>query len=96
MKIRDLLSIFQKIEDKRKGSLFKGNIGHVTGQRSASTRKNFVKKRTEIHFSIFIENRNWDWNFVFQFDNVKMKNEKNSKFHFILKRKSNVPFDPRI
>ena len=27
---------------------------------------------------------------------MKTKNEKNSKFYFILKRKSNVPFDPRI
>ena len=93
MKIRDLLSIFQKIEDKRKGSLFKGNIGHVTGQRSASTRKNFVKKRTEIHFSIFIENRNWDWNFVFQFDN---ENEKRKKFKvpFHFKTKIEGPFRP--
>ena len=56
-------------------------------------RKKFVKKRTEIHFSIFIENRNWDLKFVFQFDN---ENEKNSNFYFILKQKSNDPFDPRI
>ena len=50
-------------------------------------RKNFVKKRTEIHFSIFIENRNWDLTFVFQFDNEIEKRKK---------QKSNVPFDPRI
>ena len=56
-------------------------------------RKKFVKKRTEIHFSIFIENRNWDLKLVFQFDN---ENEKNSNFYFILKQKLNDPFDPRI
>ena len=34
----------------------KGSLGDVTDER-----KDFVKKRTEeIHFSIFIENRNWD------------------------------------
>ena len=27
---------------------------------------------------------------------MKTKNEKNSNFYFILKQKSNVPFDPRI
>ena len=27
---------------------------------------------------------------------MKTKNEKNSKFNFILKQKSNVPFDPLI
>ena len=58
--------------------------------------KNFVKKRTEIYFSIFIENRNWDLKFTFRFVNENKKNEKNSKFYFILKRKWNVPFDPRI
>ena len=52
-------------------------------------RKDFVKKRTEVHFSIFIENRNWDLKFVFRFDN---ENEKRKKFQILL----NVPFDPRI
>ena len=59
-------------------------------------RKNFINKRTEISFSIFIENRNWDLKFIFQFDNENEKRKKNSKFSFILKQKSNVPFDPRI
>ena len=27
---------------------------------------------------------------------MKTKNKKNSNFYFILKQKSNVPFDPRI
>ena len=58
-------------------------------------RKNFVKKRTEIYFSIFIENQNYDLKFVFQFDNENEK-QKNSNFYFILKQKSNVPFDPQI
>ena len=44
-------------------------------------RKNFVKKRTEIHFSIFIENRNWDLTFVFQFDN---EIEKRKKLKFLI------------
>ena len=52
-------------------------------------REDFVKKRTEVHFSIFIENRNWDLKFVFRFDN---ENEKRKKFQILL----NVPFDPRI
>ena len=54
-----------------------------------------VKKGTEVHFSIFIENRNWDLKFVFQFDNENEKRKK-SKLYFILKQKSNVSFDPRI
>ena len=58
-------------------------------------RKDSVKKRTEVHFSIFIENRNWDLKFVFRFDNENEKRKK-SKLYFILKQKSNVPFDPRI
>ena len=32
-------------------------------------RKDSVEKRTEVHFSIFIENRNWDLKLVFRFDN---------------------------
>ena len=34
-------------------------------------------KRTEIHFSIFIENRNWDLKLVFRFDNENKKRNKN-------------------
>ena len=48
-------------------------------------RKDFVKKRTEVHFSIFIENRNWDLKFVFRFDNENEKRKK-SKLYFILKK----------
>ena len=40
-------------------------------------RKTFVKKRTEIHFSMFIESQNWDLKFVFQFDNENEKRKKN-------------------
>ena len=54
-----------------------------------------MNKGTEVHFSIFIENRNWDLKFVFQFDNENEKRKK-SKLYFILKQKSNVPFDPQI
>ena len=40
-------------------------------------RKNdFVKKRAEVHFPIFIENRNWDLKFVFRFDNENEKRKK--------------------
>ena len=59
-------------------------------------REDFVKKRTEVPFSIFIENRNWDLKFVFRFDNENEKRKKKTKLYFILKQKSNVPFDPRI
>ena len=67
----------------------------MTDQRSVWAQKKFRKKRTEIYFSIFIENRNWGLKFVFQFDNENEK-RKNSNLYFILKQKSNVPFDPRI
>ena len=50
-----------------------GSLGDVTDQRSVWAQKNFLKKRTEIHFSIFIENRNWELKFVFQFDNENEK-----------------------
>ena len=61
-------------------------------------RKDFVKKRTEIHFSIFIEHRNSDLKFVFRFDNEneKRKKKKKLKLYFILKQKPNAPFDQRI
>ena len=55
--------------------------------------KNFVKKRTEIHFSIFIENRNWNLKFVFRFHN---ENEKRKKFKilFHFKMKIECPLRP--
>ena len=53
MEIQDLLSIFKKIENKRKGSLFKGNLGHVTDQRSASTWKKSHKKTNRNSFFNF-------------------------------------------
>ena len=70
--------------------VFKGSLGDVADQRI-----DFVKKRTEVRFSIFIENQNWDLKFVFRFDNENEKRKK-SKLYFILKQKSNVPFDRRI
>ena len=67
----------------------KGSLGDVTDQRSAWHRKDFVKKkeRTEIHFSIFIENRNWDLKFVFRFDN---ENEKRKKFKILFHFKTKI------
>ena len=89
-------SIFWKIESKWKDSFFKGSLGEVSDQRSVlAEKKDFVKKGTEVHFSIFIENRNWDLKFVFQFNNENEKRKK-SKLYFILKQKSNIPFDPWI
>ena len=56
-------------------------------------REDFVKKRTEVHFSIFIENRNWDLKFVFRFDNANEKRKKKKTlFHF--KTKIEYPFRP--
>ena len=56
-------------------------------------RKDFVKKGTEVHFLIFIENRNWDLEFVFRFDNENEKRKKiKSLFHF--KTKIKCPFQP--
>ena len=56
--------------------LFQGSLGDVTDQRSAWVQKRFREKRTEVHFSIFIENRNWDLKFVFRFDNENEKRKK--------------------
>ena len=67
----------------------KGSLGDATDQRSAWHRKDFVKKRTEIHFSIFIQNRNWDLKFVFRFDN---ENEKRKKFKILVHFKTKMSF----
>ena len=64
--------------------VFKGSLGDVTDQRSAWAQKNFLKKLTEIHFSILIKNPNWDLKFVFQFDNENEERKK-LKFYFILR-----------
>ena len=66
--------------------LIRGVLGH---------RKGFVKKGTESHFPIFIENWNCDLKSVFLFDNGNEK-RKYSKFYFLWKQKPNVPFDPQI
>ena len=69
------------------------NLGDANDKRSAGAQKKSHKKLTETNFSIFIENRNWDFKFVFQFDN---KNEKRNKikilFHF--KKRIECPFRP--
>ena len=46
-------------------------------------RKNFVKKRTGIYFSMFIENRNWDLKFG-------SENEKRRKLKFLFHFKTKV------
>ena len=56
-------------------------------------RKNLVKKRTETHFSVFIENRNWDLKFVFWFDNENKK-PKTIKILFHFKTKIECPLQP--
>ena len=67
-----------------KFDVIRGVLGH---------RKTFVKKRTEIHFSMFIENQNWDLKFVFQFDNEN-ENRKKIKTLFHFKTKIECPFRP--
>ena len=64
--------------------LIRGVLGH---------RKNFLKKRAEIHFSILIENPNWDFKFVFQFDNENKKRKK-LKILFHFKSKIDCSFRP--
>ena len=92
-KIWVLGSIFWKIENKWKDSFFKGSLGDVTDQRSASAQKRFREKRTGVHFSIFIENQNWDLKFVFRFDNENEKRKKlKTLFHF--QTKIECPFRP--
>ena len=45
--------------------VFQGSLGDVNDQRKAWAQKKF-RKTTDIHFSIFIENGNWDLKFVFR------------------------------
>ena len=72
----------------------KGNLDDTIDERSARAQKrNLAKKRTEIHFSIFTENWNWDLKFVFPFDNVKEKRRK-FKIPFNFKSKIECPFLP--
>ena len=70
----------KKIEDRWKDSFFKDSLGDMIDQRSAWAQKKFRKKRTEIQFSVFIENPNWDLKLVFRFDkdNDKQQQQKNS------------------
>ena len=63
------------------------NLGDTTDQRSVWTRKKFLKKQTDIYFSIFIENRKWDLKFVFRFDN---ENEKRKKFKILFHFKTKI------
>ena len=61
--------------------------------RTAGVQKNLVKKRREIHFSIFTENWNWDLKFLFGFDNEnKERNKIKILFHF--KTRIECPFRP--
>ena len=56
--------------------VFKGSLGNGHRRGVLGRRRNFLKKRTEIHFSILIENPNWDLKFVFQFDNENKKRKR--------------------
>ena len=56
--------------------VFKGGLGDGNIRRVLGRRRTFLKKRTEIHFSILIENPNWDLKFVFQFDNENKKRKR--------------------
>ena len=73
----------------------KGNLGDVTNQWSAWAQKKFRKKnnQTEIHFSTFIENQNWDLKFVFRFDTENEKRKK-IKILFYFKTEVECPFGP--
>ena len=57
----------------------------MNDQRKAWGQKKF-HKTTDIHFSIFIENGNWDLKFVFRFDNENKKLQKiKILYHFTTK-----------
>ena len=82
----------KKTENRWKDWFFKGHLNNVTDQISTREQKKiWKKKRTEIHFSIFIENRNWDLKFVFWFDN-KDENHKNFKIRYHLNTTIKCPF----
>ena len=62
-------------------------------------RKDFVKKRTEVHFSIFIENRNWDLKFVFRFENEiekqqQQQQQQQNQNSISFQNKNRIPFRP--
>ena len=94
MKIRDLLSIFKKIENKWKDLFFNGNLGDWS-EECFDTEKISEKNEQKFIFQFLLKIEIGIWNSFFDLI-MKTKNEKNSKFYFILKRKSNVPFNPRI
>ena len=48
----------------------------MSNQWSAWAQKKFHKRKTEIHFSMYIENQNWDQKLVFWFDTENVKRKK--------------------
>ena len=70
---------FWKIENRWEDLFFKGSLGDVTNQGSASAQKRFCEKMSRSSFFnfYFLNFLNWDLKFAFQFDNENEKRKKN-------------------
>ena len=71
----------------------------MTDHRSGSAQKRFREKPTEVHFSIFIENRNWDLKFVFRFENEiekqqQQQQQQQNQNSISFQNKNRIPFRP--
>ena len=75
-----------KLKREKQIRLIRGVPGHW---------KNLLKNEKKFIFLFLLKIEIEIWNPFFDFI-MKTKNEKRSKFDFILKRESNVPLDPRI
>ena len=63
IKIRDLISIFWKIENRWRDLFYKRNLGDLTDQISIRAKKNLQRKWIQNSFFIFY----WKWKFKFEF-----------------------------
>ena len=67
----------------------------VWSQECLGTEKIWYKNEQKFIFQFLLKSEIGIWDSFFNLI-MKTKNEKNSNLYFILKQKSNVPFDPRI
>ena len=97
LKLEFHVLFFEKLKINEKIHFLKGSLGDVTDRRSASAQKKISwKNEQKFIFQFLLKIEIGTSNLFFDLI-MKTKNEKKkSKLYFILKQKSNVPFDPRI
>ena len=97
LKLEFYVLFFEKLKINEKIHFLKGSLGDVTDRRSASAQKKISwKNEQKFIFQFLLKIEIGTSNLFFDLI-MKTKNEKKkSKLYFILKQKSNVPFDPRI